>query len=56
MVDINEEIEDSINNLENKDDGMEFNNDSIKNSYKNLNGFKNKFVNLNTGINDSYQD
>ena len=31
LVDINEEIEDSINNLEIKDDGMEFNNDSIKN-------------------------
>jgi hypothetical protein len=31
LIDINEEIEDSINNLEIKEDGMEFNSDSIKN-------------------------
>ena len=41
LVDINEEIEDSINNLEIKDDGMEFNNDSIKNQILNLNSHKN---------------
>lgn len=31
LVDINEEIEDSINNLEIKEEGMEFDNNSIKN-------------------------
>jgi hypothetical protein len=56
LVDINEELEDSVNNMENKDDGMEFNNDSIKNQHLNLNENINKISDYKTGINDSYQD
>jgi hypothetical protein len=56
LVDINEEQEDSVNNMENKDDGMEFNNDSIKNQNLNLNENINKISDYKTGINDSYQD
>lgn len=42
--------------MENKDDGMEFNNDSIKNQHLNLNENINKIGDYKTGINDSYQD